>query len=89
MIIVPSVSTLNCNPVNTKTPEAPGCFEALTIFQNKQGLLISTPPVIVPDSQLFPAACGLQLFLPSLNSTLGLQLHHVAYRAGGSKEKTG
>lgn len=89
MIIVPSMSILNYNPVNTKTPKVPGCFEALTIFQNKQGLLLSTLPVTVPDSQLFPAACGLQLFLLSLNSRLGLRLHHMAHRAGGSKEKTG
>lgn len=72
MIIVPSVSILNYNPVNTKTPEVPGCFEALNIFQNKQGLLLLTLPVTVPDSQLSPAACGLQIFLLSLNSRLGL-----------------
>lgn len=89
MIIVPSVSILNYNPVNTKTPEVPGCFEARTIFQNKQGLLLSTLPVTVPDPQLFPGACELKLFLLSLNSRLGHQLHHMARRAGGSKEKTG
>lgn len=87
MIVVPSVSILNYNPVN-KIHEVPGCFEALTIFQNKQGLL-STLTIAVPDSQLLPAAWGLQLFLLSLNSRLRLQLHHMAYRARGSKDKTG
>lgn len=52
MIIVPSVSVLNYNPVNTRTHNVPGCFEALTIFQNKQGLLLSALPVRVPGLQL-------------------------------------
>lgn len=52
MIIVPSVSVLNYNPVNTRTPDVPGCFGALTIFQNKRGLLLSVLPVRVPGLQL-------------------------------------
>lgn len=44
MIIMPPVSLLNYNSVNTKTPKVPGCFIALTIFQNKQGLLLPTLP---------------------------------------------
>lgn len=59
-----------------KYPKFLGVLKVSLFFKNNQGFLLATLPIMVLNSLLFPTACGTQLFPLSLNSRLGLQLHH-------------
>lgn len=74
MVTALAEATFNCNPVSTRTPNVPVCFEALAILPHKRGPLLLRLPTVSATHR------------PQHSASLRSRPHG---RAAGRKEGTG